>query len=356
MRSKSKILFFPGDYPFCYYHRGFVPGVYSDSLVFKDFPKMGKEGMKEASELVKEADIIVFQRPNNKEILNLIRTAKKMGKKVIFENDDTYLLGKGIDLSKLQNDTQRQIATDFSKYTDLILRECDGAIASTKILADEYSKINPNVVVLKNTLDPLDEVPNAVNTTGKFRIGFVGSVTTNDDYIHIKDQIKRLDERGDITIVILGVKYKDGTHMPIMRDDYLFWSSIKNIEWHPYVNVTEYMSSVASLALDLAIIPRADNYFNRCKSNIKFLEMSLLRIPVVAQGFSDGQSPYQGVDEKYMTVVVDNNEWYNTIVKIKQDYESYSHLANTAHDYVLTDYNIKTYAKEWRKQILKLCK
>ena len=32
-----KILYFPGQYPFCYYYRGYLPGVYSDQSVVKDF-------------------------------------------------------------------------------------------------------------------------------------------------------------------------------------------------------------------------------------------------------------------------------------------------------------------------------
>jgi hypothetical protein len=155
--------------------------------------------------------------------------------------------------------------------------------------------------------------------------------------------------------VVLGIKYKDGSIISFMQEDYEFWNSLKNIEWHPYCHVTEYMIKVADLALDLAIIPRNDSYFNRCKSNVKFLEMSLLKIPVLAQGFTDGQSPYQQ-DEDYLTIVVDNKDWYNKIIKIKNDYKTYSNLAEKAHNYVLSEYNIATYCYEWTKNIEQLCK
>jgi len=115
-------------------------------------------------------------------------------------------------------------------------------------------------------------------------------------------------------------------------------------------------NGITDLALDLAIIPRNDSYFNRCKSNLKFLEMSLLKIPVLAQGFSDGLSPYKGDVEPYLTLVMNNSEWYNYIINIKDDYQTYSKLAEKAHDYVLKEYNIVTYANEWTKQIEQLCK
>lgn len=348
------ILFLNGDYPFCYYYRGFLPGVYSNQMVVKDFLTMlDKTPQDKIVEQCKKADVIVFQRPNTKRTLDLMLLLKKMGKKVIFENDDSYLINKSIDLSKLENDKQRQIAKDFSFYTNETLKIADGVIASTEILAKEYSEVNKNVTVLKNCIDPLDSFKCKENKTGKFRIGLIGSVTTNEDYEHIKKDLKELDKRDDITIVVMGVKYKDGTYMPIMKEDYDFWNSLNNVEWHPYTHITEYMYKLSQLALDLAIIPRKENYFNTCKSNLKFLEMSLLEIPTLAQAFKDKNSPYQGLDEPYLTLA---DNWYENIIRIKDNYKEYKQKAIKAKEYVLENYNIKSYAQEWVKEIEKLCK
>ena len=117
------------------------------------------------------------------------------------------------------------------------------------------------------------------------------------------------------------------------------------------------MYKISKIAADVAVIPRKDSYFNRCKSNVKFLEMSLLHIPVIAQGFKDGQSPYQqNGEDKLMTVVVDNKAWYKTIIKVKSNYEQYKQLADKAHDYTVKNYNIREYAKEWKNILLKLAK
>ena len=336
-----------GQYSFCYYVRGYLPGVYSNQYVmpFGSEPDVNK---------LLEADVIVFQRPSEQKQLDLARLLKAKGKKIIFENDDTYLIGKGIDPTRLENDRQRELAKKMSNTIDEFLKLSDGAIASTPILAEEYGRLQPNVCVLKNCIDPDDEFPCKENTTEKFRVGFIGSVTTNDDYLHIKDQIKQLDERGDVTIVVFGVKHKGGEVISFMMDDYMFWNSLKNIEWQPYVHVSEYMQTIADLSIDLAIIPRKENYFNQCKSNLKFLEMSLLKIPVLAQGFSDDTSPYQQ-DSDYLTIVKDNTRWYNYIIEIKDNYKTYKQLAENAHDYVLKEYNIHTFANEWTNNIEKLC-
>lgn len=346
-----KIIYLPGPYPFCYYYRGYLPGVYSKQMVVNEFLNRDFNTEK-IKRQVKEADVVVLERPMEKEKLQLVRTLKAAGKKVIFENDDTY---EGIPLERLDNNKQRELAKEMAANLKEVLRECDGAIASTNVLADEYAKINPNVVVLKNCIDPLDEFKCRRNTTGKFRVGLLGSVTTNDDYVHIKDQIKRLDERGDITFVIMGVKNKDGSYLPTMKEDYDFWSSLTNIEWHTYVPINEAMMTYADLALDLAIIPRKDHYFNKCKSNLKFLEMSLLRIPVLAQGFKDKDGPYDS-EEDYMELVYNNDTWYEHIMTIKLNHAYYRRKAERAHDYVLENYNITTYANEWTNKIKQLCK
>ena len=55
-----------------------------------------------------------------------------------------------------------------------------------------------------------------------------------------------------------------------------------------------------------------------------------------------------------MTIVLDNSQWFDTILNIKNDYGRYKNLADKAIYYVKKYYNVKTYAKEWKEQIIKL--
>lgn len=347
-QSKNKVFFLPGAYDGCYYYRGYMPGVYGGYTVMPDFARKLYND-KQLTEKALEADVIVIQRPNEPIRVELAKLLKARGKKVVFDNDDTYLPDKGVPLSMLANDRQREIARKMNENLYEVLKIADLVIASTETLAEEYREINHNVHVIGNFIDPLDEEPRRENKTGKYRIGFIGSVASNDDYIHIKDQLKRLAERGDVTIVVFGIKQQlTGKVLGAYDKDVAFWDSLPNVEWQNFVPITEYYHTITKLCLDAVIIPRKDSYFNRCKSNVKFLEASLLRIPVIAQGFEDGQSPYQGEDEKYMTVVIDNSTWYDTIVEVLQD-SKYKALAEKAHDYVLDKYNIKNNVWRWHE-------
>lgn len=339
-----RVFFVPGAYDGCYYYRGYLPAIYGGMTCMTDFATFDAD---EIQRRCLEADAIVFQRPNDETRVDLMAALKKKGKFVVFENDDTYLPDKGVPLRMLGSDKARDIAINLSRNIERALKIADLIIASTDTLAAEYRSITTKpIVVRKNTVDPLDEWPKKPRTD-KYRIGFIGSVASNMDYYHIKDTIRTLAERDDVTLVALGnPRGRRG-----YEDDDEFWTSIP-VEWHEFVPVTRYYKKVNDMALDIALIPRADNYFNRCKSNLKFLEMSLLRIPVIAQGFYNNGSPYQGKkDKKYMQVVVDDDKWLPTVENTINNYEQYATLADKAHDYVLEEYNITKYAKKWRQII-----
>src|SRR3990167_1889728 len=141
----KQIFFIPSMYDGCYYYRGYMPGVYSDSMVVGDF--ISKDfNEKQIIENAKKADIIVIQRPNDEKRARLVKALKALGKKVVFDNDDTYLPDKGIPMHLLENDRQRDIARQMSKCLNDSLKICHGAIASTEILAKEYREINPNTI------------------------------------------------------------------------------------------------------------------------------------------------------------------------------------------------------------------
>lgn len=55
------------------------------------------------------------------------------------------------------------------------------------------------------------------------------------------------------------------------------------IEFHPFVNLMDYPRKLASLKVQAAIAPLADNNFNKAKSDIKWTEMCALGIPCICQ-------------------------------------------------------------------------
>lgn len=296
---------------------------------------------------VLDADVIVFHRPNDERSLKIADMLRSQGKKIVFENDDTY---KHLDGIKLE-----EILGRLDGMIDKFIEQADMVTCSTEFLAEEYRKLNKNVVVLPNCVSP-DDWPDQDeilrNEGSKVRIGFVGSVSTNNDTQDFRNELLTLSKDPRVQLVCFGLPPKIESTLKAQeyyQPDYELWTSL-NAEWQPFVKIEDYIETLNELKLDLMLIPRRDDYFNHCKSNLKFLEASMLSIPVIAQGFLDGKSPYQDPeDSKYMTVVVDNQKWMEEIEKLVSNKELRREMGEKAREYVLKKYDIKNNIQKWKK-------
>jgi glycosyltransferase involved in cell wall biosynthesis len=255
---------------------------------------------------------------------------------------------------KVEGPEKKDISLDTfiekrGRTLDTFIGMADMVTTTTEFLAEEYRKLNKNVVVLKNCVNPDDWGTPKRNKGDKVRIGIFGSATLNGDSEHIRGLLKELGERDDVTLVVMGVspKIKDEFYKNLYKEDINYWKKLK-VEYHANVIMKEYFKALNDLELDFCLIPRKDSYFNRCKSNIKFLEASMLEIPVIAQGFEDGLSPYQGEeDSKYMLIAKNLDEWKAFIELLIKDKERRLKMGKEAHQYVLDNYNIKDNYKNW---------
>lgn len=289
-----------------------------------------------------KADVVVFHRPDSDEHVRAALLLKKMGKTVVFDNDDTY---KNVDAMKLG-----KFFTSKRDNIDRFIRIADVVTTTTEYLAKEYRELSDNVHVLKNCVDPMDWDTPKRNRGKKVRIGIFGSATLNGDFDGLRGILQDLSDRDDVQLVMFGLPPKQlqtDLVRDVYNDEFTFWESL-DIEWQPFVEMSEYYDTLNSLELDITLIPRKDNYFNRCKSNLKFLEASMLEIPVIAQGFEDGESPYQGEDEPYLKLAMTVEDWKEHIGTLVSDKKLRRELGKQAKAYVLKNYNISTNAKNWK--------
>ncbi len=293
-----------------------------------------------------DADTVVFHRPNDARSLQAAKLLRSIGKKIVFDNDDTY---KGIDAMK-----HREMLKEIDQHIDNFVKFADLVTCSTEYLAEEYRKINPNVVVLPNCVDPDDWPEPLKNEGNKVRIGITGSAALNGDFEDFKPALFELNQREDVQLVLFSLPPKvpatEKLVQPLYAEDYKFWQSL-NIEWQPFVMMADYFDTLNELRLDLMVIPRKDDYFNRCKSNLKFLEASMLEIPCISQGFSDGKSPYEvnPEDAKHQIIVSDNAKWLEAVDGLIKDKAKRRAMGLAAKEYVLNNYQIKDNIWKWEK-------
>lgn len=298
------------------------------------------------------ADIVVFHRPEQPTKLQLARILKAMGKKVVFDNDDTVKHDGGFRFNDFMD--RERVARGLSiinENIDAFIKEADLVTCSTEFLAEEYRQLNKHVIVLPNCIDPFMFDEPLRNEGEKVRIGITGSVGITNDLNVLEPILKHYEHDPRIQLVIFSLppNKQDSYMRALYQREYEFWDSLDGVEWQPFAPVDEYLGVLNELRLDMMIIPREDNYFNRCKSNIKFLEAAMLEIPVVAQAFPDGKSPYQvnPKDQEHLLLATDTASWIEQIEKLITDKELRHDMGKGAHEYVKENYSIEKHAYKW---------
>lgn len=347
-------------YKSCYYVRCLQPLIHngwSGEQTSLRTPRVSNQQMFQDA---MKADIVVFHRPIDVNQLKIAVLLKQLGKIVIMDNDDTYSKDSGVPthmFGKLNEKLKKavgRIDDVLKKFAEI----ADMVTLSTDFLAKEYEGVNKNVVVLKNCIDPLDWGKPKKNESNEVRIGIIGSVASNKDYEPITKLLDTLKERGGIKIVLFALPHKSEETkwaVDVYKPEFDFWNQY-NPEWTPFCQVEDYMDTLNNLRLDIMLIPRADTYFNRAKSNLKFLEASILEIPVVAQGFEDGLSPYQvnPEDSKHMLIAMNEQEWIDKTLYLIDNKDKRIELGKKAREYVITNYNIADNAHKWADAYKKL--
>lgn len=307
----------------------------------------------------KQAEIVIFHRPEDANKLELIRILKKQGKKIVVDNDDTYKDHAAVKINDYMD--KERVGRGLAKVNsifDAALIEADLVTTTTEWLADEYRKLNPNVVVLPNCVDPFYFEEPLRNETDVVRIGVMGSVITSTDLDVLAPIVKHYENDKRVRLVLFGLppnRKQNPLVEKVYRDEYKFMDSV-DVEWHAAVNADLYYDKINSLKLDMMIIPRENNYFNRAKSNLKFLEASMFEIPVIAQGFAGGKSPYQvnPEDSKHMVIVTDNSQWIPEIEKMIADKDGRREMGRKAKEYVAENYDINKKAHLWNEAYSKI--
>lgn len=306
---------------------------------------------------VLHADVVVFHRPEHPDKLKLARTLKELGKKIVFDNDDTYKDSEQVKLNKYMN--KERIERGLSAINgsiDAFIKESDLVTTTNEFLADEYRKINDNVVVLKNCIDPFLFDEPLRNEEDVVRIGITGSVGLTADLDVLEPIVRHYENDPRVRLVFFSL-YADRSKLKeeIYHDEYRLLDSF-NVEWVGLVEAHEYYDKLNSLKLDIQIIPRKNTYFNRCKSNLKFLESSMLEIPCVAQAFDTDDSPYQQnpKDRNYLLLADTQEEWIAQIEKLIADKELRRDMGKKAREYVEREYSIANNIDKWEEVYKKL--
>jgi glycosyltransferase involved in cell wall biosynthesis len=236
-----------------------------------------------SDEVLKDINIVSFLRIINIEgrTEEIIKRAKKYGAKVIIDIDDYWILHKEHELR------ERYEKTNYEKYCIEGLKLADYVTTTTEHFADEIRKINNNVIVLPNSIDP-NENQFKINPTvsDRYRIGWVGGL------FHVPDVAMMYEGIKDVYKSIKSDKFQfclGGYNEP--NDQYQFMEMIFKGGCNPPEGLdSQYRRLYGKPAndyaemyneLDCCLVPLRENKFSSFKSQIKIIEAGYFKKPVI---------------------------------------------------------------------------
>lgn len=225
--------------------------------------------LEKAEEILSDINVLVFNRIFSPEdtCIDVIKKAQSMGVKVICDIDDSWMLHKGHLLEQMYKD---------NRTSDKII-ECmkaaDMVWTTHELLASDIRKVNPNVKVIPNAINPYEE-------QWRYRIaapnvfGWIGSKAHKVDLDLLEKPLKKF--WADRTLkwgVSLG-GFDVGDYTNSSHFEKILSGGYKAPKDRYHSNTTRPVDRYAQLydLVGVGLIPLADNDFNKRKSELKALE------------------------------------------------------------------------------------
>ena len=241
----------------------------------------------------KQFDVIIFSRWLGTKHYDVLKKIADSGTPYVVDIDDHWILPKYNPAYWAYRKGIKQCVKDSINYADAV-------ITTTPALAKEIRQINENVIIASNCLDYTHKQWEAepMERTDKVKVGWVGGVTHEEDLKLIADQIKGMD----IEFYICG--YTPGE----------IWNriakSMPDAKIVEGTSVFEYGEVYRHF--DFVVAPLQDTKFNQCKSELKIVEASAYKKPIICSAVY----PYLYHQANDGVLLVTQNDWRTAIQKM----------------------------------------
>lgn len=292
--------------------------------------------------ILKSVKTLWFQRPYSIECARdfIVNKEKysKMKVKLVVDNDD-MIIGK----NELQGgDSDSGVPTYNRAWTTIsekqveshieVLNLVDRVTVSTPYLGKVLTEagVTTEMFVLPNSI-PIylwgkEKRVDLVNAIKKPRVLYTGAPLHYDNKDKKKGDFDNawLDwlclklENNEIELFVFGVE------LP-----WFFKKYAHKVKLLKYCHYLDYPNVVKSVKANLGIAPLVENKFNKCKSDIKFLEYASCGVPFLGTSFQDGNSPYQQYNTVGTDVTVQQLDYK---FKEMMDLTNYNNIKNSQYE------------------------
>lgn len=300
---------------------------------FKYLSRLGHDAYVSDEEITRKAcewaDILVVSSVVNKDAIALLYEYQQEKKKKIVVDCDDYF--------QLNDDSPFQIEHEISDASEVIKRTMEVAdliTVSTNRLAYHARELNKNVAVLPNYMDMERwDLPKVHNTSDTIRIGWAGSMTHLNDLKSIAKPLKRIcAEFPQVRLIFIG--------------EQRISSELEGcpVECMLGVPFDVWPARLNGLQLDIGLAPLLPTEFNKCKTNIKYLEYAVAEVPGV---YSPTVYEHKGFDPKFGLVADTEEQWYNSIKHLIMYPQRRKEIADGSYSLVKRRYDLEKNVYKW---------
>ena len=282
-------------------------------------------------------DIVVIHRiPLYPALKKFIKKCRALGIPVIFDLDDYIFNLDLIDrielLSRADREERKNWVRHFRGCRETLLA-ADYFFGTTEYLADRAREIGSEAFVIRNGLNrvQLQESQKAlgrkVKDPGAMRLGyFSGTKTHQKDFQEIQSVLlKVLEKYPHLRLVIGGFLDLDPS----------FQTFSERVECLPYVEWQELPHTMAPI--DINLVPlESGNPFNQAKSELKYFEAALLKIPTIASPTEAFQWAIKNGENGFLAAT--EEEWYAALIRLVEDKELREKIGEAAYQHVMKTY------------------
>lgn len=285
-------------------------------------------------------------------VRKFIDLAKSHGKTVCFDIDDLVTDTKYTDqvpFVQAMSPLNRRLFDEVVRRTGEALSKSDIATTTTEQLAEELRKVVPKVYINRNTASKEmvecaeKAYQNAARDNSRIVLGyFSGSLTHNQDLELIRPALMRILEQYPQVWLLLVGELDASDELQKFGDRII---RRKTAGWR------ELPELIAQADINLA--PLEDTIFNRSKSEIKWIEAALVRVPTVASKLG----AFEIMIENGKTGILCENTqqaWYEGLQKLIENENQRKGIGQNAYDFVMENCTTAAKAEEYGKLIKEL--
>lgn len=302
------------------------------------------------------ADIVILQMLTSPA---MVQACKDQGAIVVFEADDAYL----DTYTRQDRKNLQHLHEEWKAAAIETVKQCDAVTVTNRYLKENFARYTDKpIYILPNYVDfewygKESRLP-IRRATEEIRIGWFGSKGHYEDLRMVVNAIKRVIEKYPTTKFVYmgyGGMSSDKKSTEVGWGEDVFHEIPRGRrEFYRGVDADYWPTKHRMIDLDIGLAPLVDDFFNHCKSHIKWMEYALTGVPAVVSPTVYAEHPEtEGLSVvehgKTAFVATTEDEWFEYICKLVEDVELRKQMAEAAKEEVMKSWDLEDHLTRFEK-------